>query len=728
MMSLQYKLSTVFITNLFLFFSSCAINQDDEKNQFKLMPAVSEKKFKQGYYNHNIEKIRYAYSPTGDSLPLLYGLTQNIKIIDNPKEAQIEFAILSDEKFIAESYSLEIKEEKIIINAIDSAGLLYGFISLNQLMEDAKDQNINLPTVEIFDAPKIAFRPIQIDVKHHLEKKSYYYNLLDELAQLKINGIILEIEDKLKYKRRPEVPSSDALTIEEWREISKYALARNIEISPLVQGLGHASFVLKHKKNKSLRDDPNSDWAFNPLNPKTYELQFDLYLDAIEAFPHGKYLHIGGDEVQTSGRGSGKSPLELNLIWLNKVTSFASKQNRIPIFWDDMPLKQANLMGPIYNNKMSKSEVDSIWMANEPNLNRFIEQFPKNCVYMRWNYHMAESYGNAKAMDWFSSNGFKVMGATAGQTRWTLMPQRESNIDQIRIFADQSIKRNYNGLLLTLWDDDSPHFELYKRGIHAFAEFSWAGLSRSKEEFKKAYRHRKFGNSFQSDEYSFIDLLDEPVGLWTNLLVEEGTHRNSLNQGNVTKINEDVSGELLIAVPIKDPIEEYIIDLPDFGNKGDWSKKYAKRLAELKLQKKKLEKVKNILDNFQKVGTKSDYNLMIYRQVSNLVDYNFKLMEKLNNFDTAKTIDEETDHLEALYKIKNEFELVRKEFEEVYSQTRVLNKPEDYILDQDHHRHPANQTINFDWQFTSEIMLLKKIERHFKPKNYLKEGTKPIIK
>ena len=704
------------------------MNQDDEKNQFRLMPSVSEKKFKQGYYNQKIEKIRFAYSPTGDSLPLLYGLTQNIKIIDNPEEAQIEFAILSDEKFIPESYSLEIKEEKIIINAIDSAGLLYGFISLNQLMEDAKAQELMLPKVEIFDAPKIAFRPIQIDVKHHLEKKSYYYSLIDELAQLKINGIILEIEDKLKYKRRPEVASSDALTIEQWREISKYALDRNIEISPLVQGLGHASFVLKHEKNKPLRDDPNSDWAFNPLDPKTYDLQFDLYLDAIEAFPHGKYLHVGGDEVQTSGRGSGKSPLELNLIWLNKVTSFASKQNRIPIFWDDMPLKQANLMGPIYNKKMSKAEVDSIWMANEPNLNRFIEQFPKNCVYMRWNYHMAESYGNAKAMDWFSSNGFKVMGATAGQTRWTLMPQRESNIDQIRIFADQSIKRNYNGLLLTLWDDDSPHFELYKRGIHAFAEFSWAGLSRTKEEFKKAYRHRKFGKSFQSDEYSFIDLLDEPVGLWTNLLVEEGTHRNSLNQANVAKINEDVTGALLTAVPIKDPIEEYIIDLPDFDNKGDWSKKYAKRLTELKLQKKKLEKVKNILDNFQKVGTKSDYNLMIYRQVSNLVDYNFKLMEKLNKFDKAKTIDEETNYLEAVYKIKNEFELVRKEFEAVYSQTRILNKPENYILDQDHHRHPANQTINFDWQFTSEMMLLKKIEKHFKPKNYLMEGTETSIK
>ena len=108
MMSLQYKLSTVFITNLFLFFSSCAINQDDEKNQFKLMPAVSEKKFKQGYYNHNIEKIRYAYSPTGDSLPLLYGLTQNIKIIDVNIKSKFSKDILSkDSTGKATKYNLK---------------------------------------------------------------------------------------------------------------------------------------------------------------------------------------------------------------------------------------------------------------------------------------------------------------------------------------------------------------------------------------------------------------------------------------------------------------------------------------------------------------------------------------------------------------------------------------------------------------------------------------------
>ena len=581
-------------------------------------------------------------------------------------------------------------------------------LPLDQLIEDAVNSNTPLPLVTLQDAPKIAFRPIQIDVKHHLEKKSYYYDLIDALAQLKINGIILEIEDKLKYKRRPEVASADALSIEEWRALSTYALARNISISPLVQGLGHASFILKHDKNKHLRDDPESDWAFNPLNPETYALQYDLYLDAMEAFPHGKYLHVGGDEVQTTGRGSGKSALELNLIWLNKVSAFAAEHDRIPIFWDDMPLKQAGLMQPIYDTVMDPATVDSIWEVNEPKLNKFITQFPKNCVYMRWNYHMAESYGNGKAMDWFSSNGFRVMGASAGQTRWTLMPQRESNIDQIRIFAEQSINRNYNGLLLTLWDDDSPHFELYKRGISAFAEYSWGGLKRTKEEFKAVYRHRKFGSEFKGEQYAFIDALDEPVALWTNLFLEAGNHRNAL-------------------IHKENLIEEQLIDLPDFNKKGDWTKKYSARLEQLEAQKNQLEQAKKTLFKIQNQDAKSEYNLAVYNEVIQLVEYNFELMSQLKAFDTATTPEAEKKALDAIMTTGQTFSSVRAQMETVYSQTRVLNKPEGYLLDQDHNNHPANQTVNFDWQFIGEILMLQKIQTHFQSIPYSAEGKKTTL-
>ena len=686
----------------------CAEQKTTLEDSFPLLPSVEVVQFETTHSSLAPEAINTAFSPTSDLLPVRYGYSKQFKQITQMEDAQLFFSIQPQENQKAESYTLKIEQEKIEIQAQDQAGLFYAFVTLDQLIEDAVNSNTPLPLVTLQDAPKIAFRPIQIDVKHHLEKKSYYYDLMDALAQLKINGIILEIEDKLKYKRRPEVASADALSIEEWRALSTYALARNISISPLVQGLGHASFILKHDKNKHLRDDPKSDWAFNPLNPETYALQYDLYLDAMEAFPHGKYLHVGGDEVQTTGRGSGKSALELNLIWLNKVSAFAAEHDRIPIFWDDMPLKQAGLMQPIYNSEMDPATVDSIWEVNEPKLNKFINQFPKNCVYMRWNYHKAESYGNGKAMDWFSSNGFRVMGATAGQTRWTLMPQRESNIDQIRIFAEQSINRNYNGFLLTLWDDDSPHFELYKRGISAFAEYSWGGLKRTKEEFKEVYRHRKFGSEFKGEQYAFIDALDEPVALWTNLFVEAGNHRNAL-------------------IHKENPIEEQLIDLPDFNKKGDWTKKYSARLEQLEAQKNQLEQAKKTLFKIQNQDAKSEYNLAVYNEVIQLVEYNFELMSQLKAFDTATTPEAEKKALDAIMTTGQTFYSVRAQMETVYSQTRVLNKPEGYLLDQDHHNHPANQTVNFDWQFIGEILMLQKIETHFQSIPYSAEGKKTTL-
>jgi hypothetical protein len=55
---------------------------------------------------------------------------------------------------------------------------------------------------------------------------------------------------------------------------------------------------------------------------------------------------------------------------------------------------------------------------------------------------------------------------------------------------------------------------------------------------------------------------------------------------------------------------------------------------------------------------------------------------------------------------------IQSNLEEVYGKTRQLNKPADYILDQDYHHHLANQARNFsDWQFYVEHLFIKKIEK-----------------
>jgi len=669
-------------------------NKIENLEKFKLLPSVQEVEFSNAFSNLNFENIKFAYSINNTELPIRFDFTNHIEN-NKQSESTIDYHIDSSLNLNQEGYKLNVLKNKISIEAKDEAGLFYAFTTLDQLIEDSKDQNVNLPMLSIKDYPLLKFRPIHIDIKHHMEKKSYYFNLIDHLAKQKINGIIVEFEDKLNYELRPEIGSPDALSIGWWIELSEYANSRNIMINPLVQGLGHASFILKHEKNKHLRDVPSSDWAFNPLNSETYDLQFDLYLDAIKATPFGKYLHVGGDEVHLLKR-EGKSELELNLIWLNKVCQFAEKHNRIPIFWDDMPLKHAGVYRPMFDSEISKEKVDEIWEKNELNLLKFIEKFPKNAIYMRWNYQKSDTYGNQKAMDWYTNNNLKVMGATAGQTRWTLMPQNQSNIPQIRAFAISSIERNLEGLLLTLWDDDSPHFELYKRGIAAFAQYTWSGNKKSIDDFKEIYRHRTYGTEFSNNEYAFIDKLEKPVSLWLNMLLEDKVRR------------AEISKE-------ENPLETFIIDLPDLENKGMWSKKYFNKVknakASLLISKEIEETINKIMEN----DPKNKFTLEVYKQVNELVKFSSNIIIALEKLDLLKEIDypKETE-LNEIRNIQDKFDSLRKNLEEVYSKTRILEKPDSYILDQDHHNHPANQSKNYDWQFFSEIYLLEKIENYYK--------------
>jgi hypothetical protein len=617
------------------------------------------------------------------------------KLLSEFQDEIFAFTLDSVLQLPAEGYSLSITAQKIEIKASTNAGLWYGLMTLGQLIQDAKDQNTFLPLCSIDDEPALAYRAIHLDVKHHLEKNEYYYELMDRFAAQKINAVIVEIEDKLKYKLQPKVGAPDAFSIEDWEAISDYAMNRNIRISPLVQGLGHASFILKHKEYEPLRDDPSSDWAFNPLNEETYKVQFDLYEDALKAFPHANYLHVGGDEVHTTGRNIGKSPLELQLIWLNRVSDYAMQKGLTPIFWDDMPLQNAGVYRSIYDSKLTTVQVDSIWAVNEPKLNQYVDMFPKNCVYMRWNYDMPESPGNIRAMKWFSDNGFKVMGATAGQTRWNLMPLDQSNTNNIRDFALISIRNKADGLLLTLWDDDSPHFELYQRGISIFAEYTWAGEKRSSDELHQAYRQRAFGPALASAETEFINALESPVADWKNMLLDNRTDRNSLRT-------------------IDDPINQAVIPFPNLDSAGAWSQKYQDKITKAEASRLQVDEVLKQIQFAKKSALRNTYQLEVYEQVAQVVQFSNRVILTLAEYDEPSG-EKKAQAQAKLAAMEAEWASIQSKVEEVYGKTRQINKPADYILDQDHHKHLANQALKFsDWQFYVEGLFLEKVKIELK--------------
>jgi hypothetical protein len=357
-----------------------------------------------------------------------------------------------------------------------------------------------------------------------------------------------------------------------------------------------------------------------------------------------------------------------------------------------MPLKNADLYGSIYNKDLTANQVDSIWKKKAENLNAYVDMFPKNCIYMRWNYDMPETPGNAKAMKWFIDNGFQVMGATAGQTRWNLMPQEQSNAKNIRDFAKSSISNEAKGLLLTLWDDDSPHFELYQRGIAMFAEYTWSGDQRSVSEIQSAFRQVTFGSEMASEDLAFIDLLEEPVAFWKNSLLD-GSDRNRIRG-------------------LENPIEQALIPLPNPDSAGVWSEKYAERITKAK---ENLDQVNQVLERIsaaKKLAKRNGYTLDVYEQVAQAVQFSNRALITLAELDDPSK-EKRAIAEEKLKGMAKEWEAILSDLEEVYGKTRSLNKPSGYILDQDHHAHLANQAKDFsDWQFYVEKLFLEKIKNY----------------
>jgi hypothetical protein len=308
---------------------------------------------------------------------------------------------------------------------------------------------------------------------------------------------------------------------------------------------------------------------------------------------------------------------------------------------------------------------------------------------MRWNYNSPEAYGNTKAMQWFRDHGLKVMGATAGQTRWVLMPQKESNMNNIRSFTLTSIATGLDGLLLTLWDDDSPHFELYNRGIIAFANDTWSGDQLSKNELKKAYRQREFSYLVADESFAFIDSLEGPVGDWKNILLK-GNKRNYLMQ-------------------MEQPEEEGLINLPDLRTPGQWTIQHKDRLSKAEKMIESTYGIDIKIKQMQKLAKRNDYTLEVYQRVNELVQFTPKILLALRRFDQAKNSEERLIEKAKIIQLEKDFYRIRDTLEMTYSKTRLLHKPFDYILDQDYHNHLSNQLHSFDWQFYPELLMIKKM-------------------
>jgi hexosaminidase len=113
-----------------------------------------------------------------------------------------------------EEYRLTVNTDNITILASTSAGAFYGIQSLKTLippsaLSDPK-KGIDIPCVQVRDAPRFEYRAFMIDVARNFEPKSEIFKVLDVMALYKLNVFHMHLTDDEGW--RLEIPSLPELT------------------------------------------------------------------------------------------------------------------------------------------------------------------------------------------------------------------------------------------------------------------------------------------------------------------------------------------------------------------------------------------------------------------------------------------------------------------------------------------------------------------------------------
>ncbi|QOD59875.1 family 20 glycosylhydrolase [Polaribacter haliotis] len=210
-----------------------------------------------------------------------------------------------------ESYSLNIDDNKITINAKTDVGAIRGLETLLQLVNFNK-KGYYFEGVSITDFPRFVWRGLMIDVARHFQPVAVIKRNLDAMASVKLNVFHWHLTDDQGFRVESKVfprlqeVATDGLfyTQEQIKDVVKYASNLGIRVVPEFDVPGHASAILAAYPELGSKEGyeysvERFSGVFHPtLNPAkevTYLFLETLFTEIAPLFPD-EYFHIGGDE------------------------------------------------------------------------------------------------------------------------------------------------------------------------------------------------------------------------------------------------------------------------------------------------------------------------------------------------------------------------------------------------------------------------------------------------
>jgi len=279
--------------------------------------------------------------------------------------------IRNDAYLVRGAYIIDIRGG-ITVTANGAEGIANAFLTL-KAVADADENGAVFPECHIEDAPYKAQRGV-----HFYLPPAYlldeFMTLLDELAMMKYNMIILETGGAVEFDSHPEVNmawlkfcreareypggpqglqasepywkdsthvemvSSSLLKKSDLRRIADHCRLLGIELIPEIQALSHAYYLtLAHRE---IAERPYERWpdSYCPMCEESYTLYFELAQEIIDVI-RPKRVSIGHDEVRVLGecpRCRGKSGHELLSYEINRLHEFYAARGIQIMMWGEM--------------------------------------------------------------------------------------------------------------------------------------------------------------------------------------------------------------------------------------------------------------------------------------------------------------------------------------------------------------------------------------------------------
>ena len=297
-----------------------------------------------------------------------------------------------DNEIGSEGYLLEVTPLGIEVLANGPSGIFYGLQSMQQLISlngsvNEKEQVIIVPSVSITDYPRFAWRGLMLDVSRNFFDKEFIRKFLDQMVEYKYNVFHWHLTDDPgwrieinQYPRLTEVgawrvprtgvfyslpaPEPDEkptyggfYTQDDIKEIIKYAADRFITIVPEVDIPGHSRSLIAAYPQASCSGRQISVYAGETGGPgenvlcagneANFEMLDNIIGELAALFP-GKYIHIGGDEVnkefwegcskcrEVMADNGLKDVHELQSYFIKRVEKMVESRGKQLIGWDEI--------------------------------------------------------------------------------------------------------------------------------------------------------------------------------------------------------------------------------------------------------------------------------------------------------------------------------------------------------------------------------------------------------